>query len=303
MSSASHVHHASFGGLSFAIACNTKEALALASFLFADLPCPEEREPAKRFDMLFAGHKPMLSLWDGDYRLYFGQSLYQMAYVLMNEVLFHCMDNNSSQHAIHAGAVIHGDCCILLPGTSGCGKSTLTAWLISHGYQYLTDELIFLADTGQVSPFVRPISLKTDARRLPWLRTEQRQGEILVGEEGSMIPHRLLNPDFAIKRPLVTHIVFPEYRERAVLELHEITPAQSSLYLMQSHVNARYHPRMGLPELAGVARQCRSFKLTYGAWQDLHSAFSSSSALFSPEWDLQPIVSTVAAADKPKNGR
>jgi hypothetical protein len=45
---------------------------------------------------------------------------------------------------IHAGALLAGDACMLLPGAPGSGKSTLTAGLVAAGLGYLSDELALL---------------------------------------------------------------------------------------------------------------------------------------------------------------
>ena len=126
-----------FGDLSFEIDCNNDDAYNLAAFLFTDFPPANSVKEPVRYDIISAGSEPFLSLWTGERKLFFGTSLYKLAYVLMNEVIFHCININDSQHALHAGAVRKQDCCILLPGSSGKGKSTLTAWLVTQGYHYL----------------------------------------------------------------------------------------------------------------------------------------------------------------------
>lgn len=54
-----------------------------------------------------------------------------------------------------------------------------------------------------------------------------------------MIPHRLVNSQFSSVEPMMSQIIFPQYQEGSTLNLDEISPAKSCLYLMQSHVNAR----------------------------------------------------------------
>lgn len=222
----------------------------------------------------------MLSLWDGDRRLYFGESRYQLAYILMNEVIFLCINGNDSHHALHAGAVYKDDGCIILPGKSGNGKSTLTGWLIMNGYQYLTDELLFLDSDARVLPMTRPISLKVNKAHESWLLPEEANEEIITSDKGSMIPHRLLNPSFKAKQPQVTDVVFPEYKPGVVPRLQEISPAKSSLYLLQSHVNARNLDGHGVSELASIVRNCRSFTLTYSSFDDLKTIFNADTPLF-----------------------
>lgn len=213
----------------------------------------------------------MLSLWKGDKRFYFGQSRYRLAYILVNEVIYHCITENRTHHAIHAGAVRYGTNSIILPGNSGSGKSTLTAWLITHGFQYLTDELILLSDKGRIIPFTRPISFKDEQIVLSLfpqtLKTNMEQ--IVSDENGAMIPHRLLNPDFSQTKSTVTHVIFPEFQKGAQTDLYEISPAKSCMMLLKSHVNARNLSGLGISRLSRLVKHCQSFKLIYGGFEGL----------------------------------
>lgn len=253
----------------------------MANFLFADFPGSRSKEPPKIYDILSVGKQPQLSLWDGEKRLYFGESQYQLAYILMNEVIFHCINKNHKDHAIHGGAVHKDDTCIILPGKSGKGKSTLTAWLIANGFQYLTDELFLLSDDGQVSPLTRPINLKVNSTHQSWLLKEGVEEQILSAENGSMIPHRLLNREFSAIKPRVTHILFPSFQDEAETALEEVSPAKSCLYLLQTHVNARNLSGHGIVALSSIVRNCRSYKLVYSSFGDLEKLFNRASAPFS----------------------
>ena len=279
----SHQHRilqTAFSDQAFVLDCNNDDAYNLAQFLFTDLPGNLDCDQPKQYDIISSGPLPMLSLWEGDKRLYFGNSRYEAAYILMNEVVFHCINSNSRQHAIHAGAVTKGEQCFILPGKSGHGKSTLTAWLISNGYHYLTDELILLSPAGQVLPLTRPISLKINAAHSTWLAPAINTGGCIAGELGSMIPHRLLNPDFQEQRPSLTHIIYPEFKEGTAAVFTEISPALSCLHLLQSHVNARNLKEHGIPEITALVKRCKSYKLTYGSLADLPAIFSTATGLF-----------------------
>jgi hypothetical protein len=268
-----------FGSQSFEIECNNQAAYRLAEFLFLDFPDAAAEQEPKCYDLIYSGSRPMISLWEGDKRLYFGQNPYHLSVILMNEVLYHCIDANRESHALHAGAVTRGDSCIILPGQSGAGKSTLTAWLVAHGYQYLTDELIFLADDGTVTPVTRPISLKSSPNQYSWMNLQNYHDQIIAAENEMMIPHRLLNDTFASQEPLVTHIVFPHFVEGATMTLQQLSPAKSCFQLMQSHVNARNLEGLGVPVLAETVRRCRSYSLTYSRFEDVESIFCSSNFL------------------------
>ena len=202
----------------FEIDCNNSDAYDLAAFLFSDFPGSSSQIPSLKYDILSVGKHPTLSLWLGERRLYFGESAYQLAYILMNEVIFHCINYNSQQHALHAGAVHKGDKCFILPGKSGKGKSSVTAWLISNGFYYLTDELIFLSSDGKVIPLTRPINIKVSVSLFPWLNIKNNADQIIEDKKGSMIPHRLLNPNFSKRSDLAFKFAFiPETANNTLL--------------------------------------------------------------------------------------
>lgn len=270
-----------FGNQAFEINCNSSDTYELATFLFSDFPGSQHKKDPKSYDILSADSKPTLSLWYEGKRLYSGESQYALSYTLMNEVLYHCINTNAEQHALHAGAVWKDTSCIVLAGKSGRGKSSLTAWLISHGYQYLTDELVFLSRGGIVSPVIRPISLKLKIENTVWLAPDIDYSEVISCDEGSMIPHRLLNADFRMRQPQATHVIFPEFREDADLEFEPITPAKSTLHLIESYVNARNLPDYGIAELSVIVRQCQSYRLTYSSFKDLEPVFTSLSSAIS----------------------
>jgi hypothetical protein len=277
MSEPYHILATGFDQLALEITCNNREAASLAEFLFGDFPGAADAVQVKQYDIVCAGLEPKLSLWEGEKRLYFGTSQYQLAYTLMNEVIYHCINTDTTRHALHAGGVSRNAKCILLPGTSGSGKSSLTAWLTAHGCHYLSDELVFLSDEGTVWPLTRPISLKVDAGYFLWLPSEGElnQAHGIVTSEGSMIPHRLLNPHYQADRKTVTHFVFPQYKPGARTELLQISPARSCLYLMQSHANARSLGGLGVAELSAIVRKCQSYTLTYGSFAELEPIFFS----------------------------
>ena len=269
-----------FGDQQFEIDCNNKDTYKLAAFLFSHFPGSTSPSSSLKYSIISDGRRPRLSLWMGERRLYYGESAYQLVYTLMNEVIYHCINTNSQHHALHAGSVHKDDQCIILPGTSGKGKSTVTAWLASNGFKYLTDELVFLSSDGMVTPLTRPINLKVSASLLQWLDYKKIVNHIIEDHKGSMIPHRLLNDDFSKVEPFVTHIIFPEYREDAELNFEKISPAKSTFYLLQSHVNARNLPGHGIAELSTIVRKSRSYKIIYSSFEDLKLIFDSPSGPF-----------------------
>lgn len=251
------------------IGFNNQFSSDLVHFLFQDLSLQNSIPPKAKFDVVAAGNKPTLSLWQDDKRLYFGDSLYKLAYILINEVIYHCVRNNKTHLAIHAGSVCKDNQGVLFPGNSGAGKSSLTAWLTTKGCGYLSDELVLLSTSGRITPFTRPISFKASNLNLIPTITRPDHEHIIADDHGAMVPHRLLNADFSIVSPDTTLIIFPRFRQNHENHMQEISPAKSCKMLMESCVNARNFANIGIPTISRLTKNCRSHTLTFGQFEGL----------------------------------
>jgi len=256
------------GGHHVDILCRGKEAHSLADFLFGDLVTTGSDTPVKHYEFGSDTATGNLTLWDDGTRLYSSKSRYLFSYFFMNEVIYQCITNNTTHHAIHAGTVHRNGVCVALPGGSGRGKSTVTAWLLTQKFHYLTDELILLSNDGAVVPFTRPLNLKSCPEFLSEI-VDNNQDRIIAGKEEVMIPHRLLNPDFLGVQIEVGCFLFPHYDPSVVPKLTELSAKECGFLLIQSHGNARNHPALGVPDISNIAKKCRAFQMTYSCTDDL----------------------------------
>lgn len=264
----------SFEGVSFRVDYNNDAAAFLVNCILRDLPAAEfTKGITKTLDLLAVGRTPWLSLWDGDKKLYHGKSRFKAAYTLMNAVLFYCIAHNENQHALHAGAVCKGKSAIILPGCSGSGKTTLTAWLLTRGYSYLTDELVMLSREGQIRPFPRPLSFKEGGVEPFLLHLKNKESELIIDEDGAMVPHRLLNPEYRNIQPMLSLILYPRFQQGTETIVEEVSPARSCLELLKSHVNGRNLDDLGIKSLSAILRSCRSYRVTYGKLDTLQQVF------------------------------
>jgi hypothetical protein len=62
---------------------------------------------------------------------------------------------------VHAGAVASGGRAILIPGPTFTGKTTLVSELLRAGAEYLSDEYAVLNEAGWVSPYQRPLAMRS----------------------------------------------------------------------------------------------------------------------------------------------
>lgn len=260
---------ASFSGLNIEIGYNNLDAKLLIDFLVKDLPPEPSIAPDTRYDVLLVGKPPKISLWQEDKKLYIGNSKHSLACFLMYELIHRFIVNHKEDLAIHAAALSYKNTGILIPGKSGSGKSTLIAWLTSKGFNYLTDELIFLSRNGLIKPLIRPISLNFDVLSSLDNIVNLDKEQILAGRGGIMVPHRFLNANHVACTPVLSKILFPKYQEGSDVELKKISSAKSCFKLIGCHVNARNIPGHGFDQLASLTKQTESWQLTYGSFEGL----------------------------------
>jgi hypothetical protein len=201
-----------------------------------------------------------------------------LADILMGDSCHHLVDRSQGGLLFHSAALMWKGRCLILPGTIGAGKSTLTAWLISRGLGYLTDELVFVpwgADTVQT--FTRPLNLKRPSREP--LRgyfdyadvpvTLQREGHVWSTAFNDLISPEALGAPERLDPPELNQVLFPRYDPLSPFELQRLSKAQAGLALMECLVNARNLPDHGFAEVARLARNVPAHMLHYSRFEDL----------------------------------
>lgn len=257
------------------IAYNNQTAESIIDFLCADLlvtlDSAKTAAPRATCEVSVSENEQLFSLHRNGEQLYRGTCQRALAYALVNEIIFQCLDKNESGLALHAAAVQVDKGGILLPGNSGAGKSTFVAWLTACGCGYLTDELVVLLseDSHHIYPFTRPLTIRSASAQALAPYVQFKKDEVLTGESGFMVPHRQLNPDFTPAQPPLSLILFPRFQAGASAQLTELTPGIGCSRLMECYVNARNIPGHGISELARLTRKVPIMEMTYGSFTDL----------------------------------
>ncbi|MCI5211047.1 MAG: hypothetical protein D3910_20185, partial [Candidatus Electrothrix sp. ATG2] len=259
------------------ITYNHPAAESIINFLCADLEvapnitsAAEQSVVPRATCELNVGEDEHFTLQGNGESLYQGRCQRELAYALINEIIFHCLDKNDVGLALHAAAVQVAKGGILLPGNSGAGKSTFVAWLVACGCGYLTDELVVLSEeSNRIRPFTRPLTIRSASAEALAPYIQFKQSEVLNGDSGFMIPHRQLNPDFSPAQPRLSLILFPHFKADAPPTLTELTPGIGCLRLLECFVNARNIPGHGINELARLTRNVPILELTYGSFTGL----------------------------------
>lgn len=261
----------SFAGRTVSICCGDRAAQQFIDFLFHDVygdgTAPPETILTLRPDREAGGY-----LLEGDGTILGGGPLgVGLAALLFDAVIAGLLERNAEGLALHAGAVARSGKVILLPGQSGAGKSTLTAWLVAQGYSYLTDELVFLGDdlpAGMLA-FTRPLCIKPGAAPVVRPLISSDALAALADDQGLMVPHRAVNPEFAPVASLPALILFPAFRAGTPITVERISTAKAIALLMGCNVNGRNLVGHGFALVARLARSAPALRVVYSRFEDL----------------------------------
>lgn len=184
----------------------------------------------------------------------------EVAEALMQDFTSCLIDGNHRQAALHAAALARNGRAVLIPASSGSGKSTLAAWLLAHGWGYLTDELVLLdAQNGTLQGLPRPLALKqgsADLGRawfLPAARTDFPMRAVWI------------DPGEVVQTAQAALLVFPNFQPGQPFRAQALSPAEAVFELLRALVNARHLPGSGLAAMRALALRAPAFRLTYGA--------------------------------------
>jgi len=186
----------------------------------------------------------------------------QVAYPLMERVTYHLADRSQGGMLFHAACIARNDKALLLPGNSGSGKSTLALWLAKHGFDYLSDELVFIPlGSLDCRGLSRPVHLRSASRKLFDIF---EPGEALESRSSAdPTPGWMVQPRQAVPQAQLRAIIFPRYCAESVYSLERLAGSQAALKLTSCMVNGRNLPENGFPELLRLARSIPSYSLGY----------------------------------------
>ena len=262
----------SFDGHKVTIEYQDDEISDLLNFLFQDLNEQTDLVSSETFliEKDLESNKWRLTR-DGK-SLFNGENTAGLGVILMGEVLFHLICNNDKGLAIHAGLVSDDNKAILIPGTSGSGKTSVTTWLLTKGMRYHTDELVTIhLASHNLKAFCRPLNIKTNgvAAVKSLIDFDAIEDQLRVSQGVTMIPHRLVNPDYRAELPKITHVIFPKYIADTKPELIKLSGAEAGLEMMRSNVIARNLPSHGFTEIIKIVRNIPAYRVHYQHFDDL----------------------------------
>jgi len=266
--------YVNFAGQSLSVEYSPEFA-ELIDFLYSDTNADPVDSPNATLTLSVNDGQMLLFL--GEKQLYQGDDKPVLATTLIRETIRSLIDRNADGMALHAGALSKNGRGILIPGRSGSGKTSLSTWLAARGFNYLTDEYVFIRhNTSTMQAFARPPNVKVrgiEAALEHFFDMEKHEDQTMQSKHVAMIPPRLLNPDNTQENPTVDLILFPKFRKNSNLKLDRLTKAKAGLALMESLVNARNLNGHGFNEATRLVREVPSYRLEYGGFDQLNEDF------------------------------
>ncbi len=247
-----------------------ERAAAVIEFLFQHIDAAGPAQPHMSYQLRQQADD--LILQRDQLTLYRGPSAAECADILMGDSTRELADRSGGGLLFHAAALAKHRRGLLLPGRIASGKTTLSAWLTTRGFDFLSDELIFVpAGSITLHALTRPFNVKSPARSVvrPYFDFDRHAAQLLSTPRGDLIPVEVLRPENELGTVDLKIIILPKYSPEADFEWRALSQAQAAFALVDSLVNARNLPDHGMPELARLARAFPVYQLIYSDFAQL----------------------------------
>lgn len=268
-----HSRTLNFGGSCLKLNYSGSKPAHVVDFLYRDVNLAGNTPPHLTYKLHPDTDDPELfCAYREDKQLYKGDSPAILADRLLGDTCHNLADKSVGGLLFHAAALDYNGKGLIMPGTMGAGKTTLTAWLLTRQFNYLSDELVFIANgEDTVQAFPRPLNLKRPSREVlqEYLDFSEDNEQIFISRHTDLVSATLLNPNSKISQPPLSLIVFPRYKAESELVLQQLSKAQVGKSLMQCLVNARNLPEFGFPEITRLARLVPAYNLQYSSFAQL----------------------------------
>lgn len=262
----------SFAGSALTIEFTGPKSAQVVELLYRHVPSGQSGTSQLTYRLLNDGSETELRLYRDKTLICRGNCAGSVAELLLGDSCSQLAAHCYSGLIFHAAALAWQGQGLMLPGISGAGKSTLTAWLVSQGFDYLSDELVFVPwQTDCIQAFARPINLKSPAR---WalrdtFNFEKHAAGILSSPYADLVPPTLFHPFGTRSETIVNLIIFPQYQADSRFELRRLPKAQAGLSLLQTLINARNLPQHGFSEITRLIRQIPAYRLRYSNFNQI----------------------------------
>jgi hypothetical protein len=267
-----------FAGSTVAIEYEGSGPARIVEFLYGAIPYEDHQPAHVTFRLLVTNGSKQLRLYRNDELIHEGEVEANVADILLGNTCYNLADRSQNGLLFHGAGLAWRGQGVLLPGGIGAGKSTLTAWLLGRGFDYLTDELVFVPDgSSSMQTFPRPLNLKRPSRTVLSGQIDfmKQAAQILSSTTTDLVPAPLFNPNSKYSEPSLKLVIFPKYQAEQEFLLQPLSKAQAGLELMQCLVNARNLSDHGFLETTRVARVVPAYKLSYDSFDQIGDSIES----------------------------
>ncbi|MBN1220171.1 MAG: hypothetical protein JXM69_14685 [Anaerolineae bacterium] len=263
-----------FGSSSVAVVYHGSRAAWLVDFLYRHAPAEGDIAPHVTYRLEPGDWPGQLNLYREDTLLYAGEDEAILAELLLGETCRELAGWSCGGLLFHAGGLAWQNKGVMLPGPMSAGKTTFTAWLVGKGLDYLTDELVFVADSlSIIQTFTRPLNLKKPSRKVlqNLIDFDKYPNDILSSPHADLIAPTVLNPANRLSEPPLKLIIFPRYQPDSEGVWQPLSKAQTGLALMECLVNARNLPDHGFAKITHLAKSVPAYKAGYAHFEQLQA--------------------------------
>ena len=267
----------SFANSAVVIESEGTRAQAIIDFLFRDTSADDRIAPHTAF-RLVPSELDKLAVYRDDGLMLTNNDDAQIAEFLLGQVSYHLADKSRGGLVLHAGALAWQGQGVLVAGGIGVGKTTLTAWLVSRGLDYLTDEMVFMPnDSDRLNAFERPLNCKSPSRLVlqPYFDFGAHTGSIYRAPSADLIPPLVLRPSNVLSTPHLRLMLFPQYAPNIECDIQPLSKAQTGMALMQTCLNARNLPEQVLVQAARLAQVAPAYRLRYSSFAQIAAPVES----------------------------
>jgi hypothetical protein len=225
-------------------------------------------------------------LWRGSLFRARREHPYMVLEFFMNDLVEALITASQRQPVFHAAGVSQGGKALLMCGASGAGKSSLAAWLVSQGWDYLSDEIVALEAGGsRLWGLPRPLILKRGLGSIwrAWLHGDLDALHDPFSDGLAWVDPDAIRRGSALQTAGTAGLVFPTYRAGADFQVERLTGGEAAFRLMHHLANRANLADGGLPAVAGLARALPAFSLQYGDLNEAVWSWFNSTADHLPE--------------------
>lgn len=208
-----------------------------------------------------------------------------VATMLADAASEHLAERSRGGMLLHAAALSRDGQGILIAGATGTGKSTTALWLLRAGFEYLTDDLVFIPqDSRQVEGFGRPLKVRDAAwaALAPCLDGWPRAGRVIQGPQSHLVRPAAGAENRCPPTVEVALLLFGRYDPAGDGRPRRLSGGEAVLPLMATLMNAGNLDERGFGQAVALARSTSALALRYKDCREVEAALEAWRAAPSP---------------------